>query len=371
MFCDGIEIENFRNIEKADVSFCQGTNILLGDNAQGKTNMLEAIYLTALGKSFRQATDREIIRFGEEYSRIKNRYFDNIRKNEISVTLFSDRKQKKIEHNRVRVAKTSEIVGRFKVVLFCPEHLAIIKEGPSLRRNFLDVAISQLKPLYIKSLQRYVSILKERNSLIKQAAENPENFNRTIDLWSAQLADEAANITLYRVEYLKMARHYVEDCFCDMTGEKEKPSLVYQSSCHLSEDECLDRGRCRDAYLELYNTRHDREIGAETTLWGIHRDDIDMSLNGKNARIFCSQGQQRSFALAMKLAEGEIIKNEFGGDYPVFLLDDVLSELDAARRTYLDENIKNKQVIMTCCEQSVPDAGKIIKVKNGKFEESE
>lgn len=367
MFCSGIEVNNFRNIEKADISFCKETNILLGDNAQGKTNMLEAIYLTALGKSFRQAIDKELIRFGEDYSVIKNNYYDSIRKNEISITLFSDRKQKKIEKNRVRVAKTSELVGQFKVVLFCPEHLAIIKEGPSLRRNFMDVAISQIRPMYIKSLQRYTSILKERNSLIKQASANSNIFNETIDLWSEQLAEEASRITVYRVEYLKMARKYLEECFCDMTGEKEKPSIVYQSSCHLSEEDCFDKEKIKNAYLDLYNNRHDREIGAETTLWGIHRDDIDMSLNGKNARIYCSQGQQRSFALAMKLAEGEIIKNECGGDYPVFLLDDVLSELDNARRTYLVENIKNKQVIMTSCEKSIPDAGKIIHVKEGQF----
>ena len=153
MFCRNIYIENFRNISLADVDFCKGTNVLIGENAQGKTNLLEAIYMTALGKSFRQGTDKDVIKFDEEYCFIKNSYTDSIRDMEISMRIFSDRRAKRVEQNKVKIARTSEMVGSFKVVLFCPEHLSIIKEGPALRRSFLDVAISQIRPLYIKSLQ--------------------------------------------------------------------------------------------------------------------------------------------------------------------------------------------------------------------------
>lgn len=368
MVCRKIELNNFRNIEHADVSFSSGINIVSGENAQGKTNLLEAIGLTSLGRSFRQVSDGDMIKFGCEYAEIKNTYFDGQRECNIDVKLFDGRRQKRIEKNRVKIGKMSEIVGCFKVVVFFPEHLSIVKDGPSVRRNFLDVAISQIKPLYIKSLQRYNTILKQRNTLIKNADSNRFTFKNTIDIWSEQLASEAAIITKYRIKYLYMARKYINDCFCEMTKEKEYPKLGYMSTSGLSEEECMDEKRCKEEYLSLYNNRHDREISAGATLWGIHKDDIDIELNGKKARFYCSQGQQRSLALSMKLAEGEIIRSLCGGEYPVFLLDDVFSELDGKRRDYLISNILGKQVILTSCEPGIID-GKynFISVKNGEF----
>ena len=369
MFCKNIKVENFRNIGFADVDFCSGTNVLLGENAQGKTNLLESIYMTSLGKSFRQGNDRDVIRFDEEYAYIKNTYVDDIREMNISMRLFSDRRAKQVEQNGVKIRRTSEMVGGFKVVLFCPEHLSIIKEGPSVRRSFLDVAISQIRPLYMRSLQRYNLILKERNALIKSADEDRANFNSMIDLFSSQLAHEAAIITFYRVRYIEGLKKYVSECFSDMTGEREKPRLEYISSSKLSYEDCFDEKKCENAYLELYSSRHEREIAAESTLWGIHKDDLDIDLDGNRARIFASQGQQRSLSLALKLAEGEIIRDECGGDYPVFLFDDVLSELDSGRRNYLLSNLEGKQVIMTSCEKKDINAEKVIGVKNGEFTE--
>lgn len=368
MFCRNIYVENFRNIESANVEFCPGTNVLIGENAQGKTNLLEAIYMTALGKSFRQGTDKDTIQFDKDYCFIRNCYTDDTRDMEISMRIFSDRRAKRVEQNKVRVAKTSDMVGSFKIVLFCPEHLSIIKEGPALRRSFLDVAISQIRPLYMKSLQRYATILKERNALIKDAEENRGTFNSTIDLFSEQLAQEAAVITGYRVRYIEKLKKYVAKCFSEMTGERESPNLEYISSCKLSEEECFDVEKCRAAYRSLYSSHHDREIGAGSTLWGIHKDDMEIYINGNRARIFASQGQQRSLSLALKLAEGEIIKDECGGDYPVFLFDDVLSELDSGRRQYLLSNLKDKQVILTCCENNCINADRLISVSQGKFE---
>ncbi len=367
MNCKSIRVENFRNIQEAELNFCSGTNILIGENAQGKTNMIEAIYYTALCRSFRQGSDKDLIRFGCEYSKIQNTYADEFRDMSTNITLFSDRRQKKIEQNGLKISKMSDMVGAFKVVLFCPEHLSVVKEGPSLRRSFLDVAISQIKPLYMKSLQRYQAVLKERNALIKEAEERRDSFDATIDVWSEQLAHEAAKITSYRVEYLKKLRVYVENCFSDMTGRGEFPELEYVSSCKLTEDELTDTQAVERVYRELYFTRHDREIGAGATLWGIHKDDIEIKLNGNSARIFCSQGQQRSIALALKLSEGEIIKKECGGEYPVFLLDDVLSELDLKRREYLLSNLSKKQVIMTTCEEFPMSEANVIRVKDGRY----
>ena len=367
MFCRNIYVENFRNIESASVDFCQGTNVLIGENAQGKTNLLEAIYMTALGKSFRQGNDKDTIRFNEEYCFIKNTYRDDTRDMEISMRLFSDRRAKRVDQNGLRVARTSEMVGSFKVVLFCPEHLSIIKDGPALRRSFLDVAISQIRPLYMKSLQRYATILKERNALIRDAEENREVFDSTVDLFSEQLAEEAAVITGYRVWYIDKLKKHVERCFGEMTGERELPKIEYISSSKLDEADCFNTQRCTDTYRNLYFAHHDREIGAGATLWGIHKDDMEIYLNGNRARIFASQGQQRSLSLALKLAEGEIIREECGGDYPVFLFDDVLSELDEGRRRYLLGNLRDKQVILTTCEKRGIDADRLIKVEDGKF----
>ena len=367
MFCKSIKVENFRNIGFADVEFCPGTNVLLGENAQGKTNLLESIYMTSLGKSFRQGSDRDVIKFDEEYAFIQNTYVDDIREMNVSMRIFADRRAKQVEQNGVKIRRTSDMVGGFKVVLFCPEHLSIIKEGPSVRRSFLDVAISQIRPLYMRSLQRYNLILKERNALIKSADENRASFNSTIDLFSSQLAHEAAVITGYRVRYIESLKKHVSDCFSDMTGERERPRLEYVSSSKLEAEDCFDEKKCEKAYLELYSSRHEREIAAESTLWGIHKDDLEIDLDGNRARIFASQGQQRSLSLALKLAEGEIIRSECGGDYPVFLFDDVLSELDSGRRSYLLSNLEGKQVIMTSCEKKDINAEKVIGVQNGEF----
>lgn len=367
MICKRIRLENFRNVSCADIEFSDGVNILLGDNAQGKTNLLEAIYMTSLGKSFRAQSDSDVIKFSCEYAKVYNIYSDSMRDMEIQMTLFSKKKQKLITQNKVKIGRISEMVGAFKVVLFCPEHLNIIKEGPGMRRNYLDVAISQIKPLYIKLLQRYNSVLKERNTLIKNAYDARDEFTKTIDLWSEQLSEIGASITVYRAEYIKEALPHIMNCFSEMTNEKEIPSLEYVSTSGLSSDDLFDKGKVKEAYMELYSTRHEREIGAGATLWGIHKDDIEIKLNEKSARFYCSQGQQRSLSLSMKLAEGEINKKYNGGDYPVFLLDDVFSELDSSRRAYLVNNIKGKQVIMTSCEPYIMENANIIRVKNGEY----
>lgn len=367
MICKSIRVEGFRNIESEQIEFSPNVNILIGDNAQGKTNLLEAIYYTALCRSFRQGADKDLIGFGREYAKIENIYADGYRDNKISIALFSDRRQRRIEQNGLRVAKISDMVGEFKVVLFCPEHLSIVKEGPSVRRGFLDVAISQIRPMYIKALQRYQTILKQRNSLIKDAEEDIRAFNATVDVFSAQLAHEAAKITRYRIEYLDRIRSYVADIFSDMTGKREEPALRYISTSKLDESQLRDERVVEAAFLELYNTRHDREIGAGATLWGTHKDDIEILLNCNSARIFCSQGQQRSLALALKLSEGEVIREECGGEYPVFLLDDVLSELDSQRRGYLISKLTDKQVIMTSCEGFDIGGANIIRVEGGRY----
>ena len=368
MVCKQIAVSDFRNIEKAEVAFSDGVNILIGENAQGKTNLLEAIFYASVGRSFRATHTNEMIRFGQDAADISLDYRDAKREQNLHVRLFRDRRRL-VEKNGLKMDRMSDIVGSFRAVLFCPEHLSLIKDGPAERRNYMDVAISRMYPMYMHALQKYHTVLKQRNALLKQAALDRRSFDATVELWSDQLAVEAAVIAEARVKFIRRANGYVASCFADMTGDREIPMMVYDGSSGQDEEEYLDREATAKKYRELLMASHDREIAAGATLWGIHKDDLDIRLNGKSARIYASQGQQRSLALAMKLAEGEICREEFGDD-PVFLFDDVLSELDASRRDFLIRRICDKQVILTTCENeslfSLDDA-RIIRVENGKY----
>ena len=384
--CHSIEIENFRNIGSASVAFTEGVNLLHGDNAQGKTNLLEAVYFTALGKSFRPVKEAELIRFGEESARVVNRFSDSVRQQSLSFRLFAGRGHRIVEQNGLKIGRMSEMVGAFRVVLFCPEHLSLIQGGPELRRSYLNVALSQLRPLYLQSLQRYNKLLKERNALLKRAPEDMVTFKATEPMWSAQLAREAAIITVHRARYVRQVNDHVKACFSDMMtkyeGGDELPELTYQPTlgsewleAHKEDPDLFTDGqRLEERYLELLTTRHDREIGAGATLWGIHKDDVKITLNGRPARLYASQGQQRSLALAMKLAEGWVSAYESAGDMPVFLFDDVLSELDAHRRDYLVQEMKGRQVIMTACDPAAADFGgavNLIRVDGGRYTQKE
>ncbi len=372
MYCKRIKVRDFRNIESAEVDFCEGVNILAGENAQGKTNLLEAVFYASVGRSFRSAHNAQMIRFGAADADVSLDFRDNKRDQNIHIRIFQE-KQRQVEKNGVRVDRLSDIMGSFRAVLFCPEHLSLIKDGPSERRAFLDMAISRMYPMYMHSLQKYNHALKQRNALLKTAYADRSTFEDTVELWNMQLAHEAAVISDMRVKFIRRAEVYISKFFSEMTGDGEIPRAVYHGSSSQPEDEYADRALTEEKYLKLWSSAYDREIGAGATLWGIHKDDIDISLNGKSARIYASQGQQRSLALAMKLAEGEICREEFG-DYPVFLFDDVLSELDLSRRDYLINRMNGKQVIITTCEPeylaSVKDVVKI-KVKNGRYERDE
>lgn len=366
MLCNGIALTDFRNIETACVRFDEGVNVLYGQNAQGKTNLLEAIYYAALGKSFRGQHAPEVIRFGTEGACVSLDFTAAGRAQNITMRLFHNR-ARAVEKNRVRVSKMSELVGSFRAVLFCPEHLSLIKGGPAERRQFLDIAVSASEPVYLATLQRYTQILKQRNALIKKAKDDPELFASTVDIWSAQLAREAAYIARSRARYVRRAEKFVKQCFAEMTGERELPELKYLGPDKNGGD-YEDIAATERMLYEKLSAHHDREIGAGATLWGVHKDDIDVELNGHSARLFASQGQQRSLALALKIAEGEICREDCG-EYPVFLFDDVLSELDGRRRAYLLEQMSGKQVILTSCEQIADFKGKKMYVENGTVRE--
>ena len=372
MLCKKVELCNFRNAESEVVEFDRGINVLHGENAQGKTNLLEAIYYVSLGKSFRTSHDVEIIRFGEEYASVSLDYESASREQNITMRMSNNARQRKnVTHNGVKITKLSELVGSFRAVLFSPDHLQMIKDGPSLRRNYLDVAISQIRPMYLHSLQKYNKILVNRNKLLKNAEEDRATFDATIDFWSAQLAHEAAIIAKARAEYIARSGEIIADFYKRMcaSGEiDETPEFIYAGSAKQDGDLYFDVETTEKNFIRLLNDYHEREIAAGSTLYGIHKDDIIINLNGKNTRLYSSQGQQRSLALAMKLAEGEICKIDCG-EYPVFLFDDVFSELDPIRRKNLLREIVDRQVIITSCESdmdlSVPY--RRIEVTKGKY----
>ena len=371
MICKKIAVEGFRNIAGAEVSFCDGVNLIRGKNAQGKTNLLEAIAMFSIGKSFRGAKESEFISFDRDFCRLSLDYTDSVRDHTLSISC-SKSKQRYIEKNGVRIQRISEMIGLFRSVMFFPEHLNIIKEGPALRRNFLDVAISQLRPGYLRSLQRYNHILAQRNKLIKAAPFDRKSFDSTVEFWSFQLANEASYITTARLSYLSAAEAETKKCFDEMMGGRETPSLSYQYSFKGAADAAPGREQLTEAYFSQLMSNHDREIAAGATLWGTHKDDIEICLNSENARLFCSQGQQRSLALSLKLAESAISARD-SGELPVLLLDDVFSDLDGERREYLTERMKKGQVIITSCGNSDFVSGdvKVIRTEKGTYTEEQ
>lgn len=330
----------------------KGVNVFIGNNAQGKTNAIEAVYYFARGKSFRGAKDKELIRMGAECARVELEFCDSARERRHEFIL-SDTEKRICKKEGVIIRRMSEFIGSFRAVLFSPEHLSIVKDGPSERRNFADVAISQLYPAYVSALSKYQKILLQRNSLLKEPYS--PIFRDTLAVLSEQLVTEAAIISRYRDEYVKKLDVKVRDLIEDMTAGRERVELRYSEPGSFEE------------YSECFTQNVDKEIRAGTTLYGPHKDDIAITLNGGEARIFASQGQQRSIALAMKLGEGEISKDE-SGEYPVFLLDDILSELDENRKAYVIGGLKDRQVLITTCEV-IPEGAKVFGVENGVYTE--
>ena len=351
MIIKSLELDSFRNIEKEKIEFSEGVNVIYGDNAQGKTNILEGIYIFARGKSFRASKDRELICFGKSkaYSLLK---FKSMGKDTTLGVEISSASPKVFYRNYNKVSRTADIIGDFRAVLFCPSHLGIISDSPSVRRSFLDVAISQLRPVYIKLLSKYNYYIGERNALLKKEEEEIKSLSDLMYVYADEMSAICSEISVIREEYIKRLDFYVKKFFEEMTDGKEIPKISYDAD-HSLEEGC-DKSDIKEKYMELYLNNTEREARVGSTLYGIHKDDIKIEINGKDSRFYASQGQQRSLALAMKMAEGEISR-EYTGEYPVFLLDDVLSELDENRRKYILSNIKKRQVIITTCESTAFD----------------
>ncbi len=369
MICSSISFCNYRNISLETVSFSPGVNVLWGDNAQGKSNILEGIYFFARGRSFRGARERELIRFGEKHAGLSLTF--QKAGAQYPVTLEAELPQtgkKALRRGGARLSGVRELIGAFRAVLFCPLHLSLVGGGPALRRNFLDIALSQLYPGYLDSLSRYNRILIQRNALIKSGGSTD---TAVWEVYARQLARLGADIAARRHTYMQALEAHVRGIFEGMTDGRETARLTYQSGA-IPEGDTPDEAQIRkegEARLFFSLTGSiEREMRYGATLYGTHKDDIAIRLNDKVARTYASQGQQRSLALAMKLAEGELAR-DIGGEYPVFLLDDVLSELDGQRRSFILQALTDRQIIVTSCEPAHfgTDTVQMLQVREGKI----
>jgi len=360
-----LTLKNFRNYEGEEFEFNNGVTVIYGDNAQGKTNVLEAVHLFSFAKSHRTHKDKEMILFGSDNASATLDFVACGMDNRSEIAIKKDAR-KTIKVNGILIPKVSILMGRFNVVLFCPEHLALVKDQPRGRRKNLDAFISQLRPKYFSALMQYQKIVAGKNMLLGKS-EN-FSFGDVLDVWNEKLVSVAAEIVIYRNEYIKRLEAKMTEVLRDISNGAEEFSMKYNSCVGdvdgKSEDEV--RELLADKLLK-YSVR-EREF--QKCLVGPHRDDISFYINGKDARAFGSQGQQKTVALALKLAEVRIIREEIG-EFPVLLLDDIMSELDSNRRSYILKRINDMQVIITATDREMfedlgGDVG-YIKIESGKI----
>jgi len=364
MIINGLRVKGFRNIDECNISFSPGVNLLKGENAQGKTNAIEAIYLFARGRSFRSSDDKEMIKFGEDGFFCEIEYTDSCGVNKLEYSLYGKTRQRKKNGYKLKNAK--ELLSNFRAVLFYPDDLMLVKGGPDLRRDFLNIGISQCYPSYIDYFSGMKSALENRNALIKAANKGLYYDERELSSWSEVLAEYSSFIYGYRKDYIKKLEVYSKKCVFDISEGKENIEFFYKSNIDSSEN--LTREEIKKKYIEKLSENIEKEIHAGVSLYGPQRDDLEITVNGKEARKFASQGQQRSIVLSLKLAEGEVSR-EICGEYPVYLFDDVLSELDEKRKKYVLSGKEGKQIIISSCEDNegiiIPD--REIKVVGGKY----
>ena len=353
MWIKKIKINNFRNYNYQEINLEKNINIFYGENAQGKTNIIEAIFLSSMGKSFRAKKDKEMIMLGKESSNIELEYEKKDRDGKIKIELGN----KKIVYiNGIKIKKLSELLGKINVVIFTPDDINILKGGPQNRRRFLDIMISQLRPNYMYNLNLYLKTLEQRNNYLRQIKEENKNENM-LDIWDEELSNYAINIYNYRNEFIEKIKNKIKNIHAEITNNKEEIEIEYLS-------ECISK----EKYLDLLKQRRKLDIIKGYTTKGIHRDDFNIYINKKELGIYGSQGQHRTAILSLKLAELNIVKDEIG-ESPILLLDDFMSELDEKRRKNFLEKIENVQVIITCTEKIDIENKKVLvyNVKSGEI----
>jgi DNA replication and repair protein RecF len=351
-----VRLINFRNYKNETIYFKHGLNVLLGENAQGKTNLIEAIYFSSISKSPRTKKETELIFWNEPAAKIELEIEkkEGLKKIEI---ILPQKGKKNIKINGVNLVKVGELIGTLNCVFFSPDELKLVKESPQDRRRFMDIDLSQLSKNYFYLLNTYNKILMQRNKLLKDTKQL-ETLKQTILIWDTQLAKVGSKIIIRRIRFLNALKVHAKKVHDELTSKKEVLELAYEGLFGKSEEELEQK------LLAAYETSLQKDFKLGFTTVGPHRDDIKILINQIDAKSFASQGQQRTIALSLKLAELEIFKNECG-EYPVLLLDDVLSELDDARRKKLLEKTKEVQTIITTTNFNEQQKVHLLKIKNG------
>ena len=352
-----ITLRNFRNYENETIKFQEGLNVVVGNNAMGKTNLLESIYCCAIGKSPKTNKYKELIRMGQQAAYIKivleKKYRDH------TIEFYVDAKEnKRIKIDGVPLTKLRELVGYMNIIFFSPEEIKMVKEGPSERRRFIDISLSQQSKNYLFSLSKYNEVLANRNKLLKENYKDA-NIKEMLVIWDSQLAKEGANIIKKRYEFVEKLKIAAKASHAELTNNKEDLELEYESLVPNNDIEQIQK----DIEKKLLETQ-DKDISLQYTSVGPHRDDISIVANGIDIRKFGSQGQQRTCSLSLKLAEISLFEDEIK-EKPILLLDDVLSELDATRRNKLMEISSTLQTMITCTDFDMNLAHNEIQIKDG------
>jgi len=358
-----LTLTNFRNYESAHLVFSDGINILYGDNAQGKTNILEAVYLFSMGKASRAHRDAELIRHGEASADLSLTFADSQRESTADIRLFRSRR-KQIAVNEIPIRKNSELVGRFRVVYFGPEYLGLVKEGPKARRKNMDIVISQLKPSYFSALSDMKKIVESKNALLKM--EHPNQA--MLEIMNEKLTAVSAEIIACRSQYIAKIGALAREIQTEISMGREDLSLTYQSS--VGKADGLSKAEIAQLFSAKLSDNWQRELELRESVLGPHREDIDYAINGKEAKAFASQGQQKTIVLVQKLAEVHLMEQETG-ELPVLLLDDIMSELDKKRQGFILNHIGKMQILITCTDIDGFELGgnpKLFSIENGKIQ---
>ena len=361
--------QNYRNLEQLDVDFDPNVNIFIGQNAQGKTNLLEAIYFLALTRSHRTSSDKELIAFGKDFANISGHVYKS--QVDVSLRVLLSKKGKKVWINRVEQAKLSKYVGQLNAILFSPEDLDLIKGAPSLRRRFMDQEFGQINAEYLYFAGKYKQVLQQKNNYLKQLASGAAHDTLFLDVLSDQLAGVAAEVIVRRFKFLKFLDHYAQNAYTSISSSNEKLKINYRPSVRdITEDDDVEI--VYQKLLASFQKNKQMELLKKTTLSGPHRDDIEFELDGKDAHLYGSQGQQRTIALSVKLAEIQLV-HHLTSEYPLLLLDDVMSELDHSRQSALLNYIHGKtQTFITTTDLEgisweIIKKPKVYRIKSGKI----
>ena len=368
MIVKSLQFENYRNLKNNIIHPADNVNVIYGENANGKTNLIEAIWLFCGGHSFRGSKDSELISFDQDLFRLRMEFYAQDR--DQTAQIIFDKNKKLIKINEVEKNSSSYLTEVFSAVVFSPEHLSLIKQGPNVRRRFLDAAICQQRIRYASLLAQYHRIINQRNALLKDIYKNKE-LKETLSIWDDSLSIVGAQIIRERFGYIRQLRSASKVYHSGISGEKEELDITCLCTAKAEENDSVEviRDKLRNAF---YSSRHEDYHTGYTSV-GPHRDDIDIKINGISARRFASQGQQRSAVLSMKLSEADLLYRQ-NGERPVILLDDVLSELDNKRQDFLLNKVEDYQVFVTCCEESNKEQlqrGKVFYVDNGEIRETE